>query len=69
MVAITKERVLVITEGGPKSQKKWKHLMMNRIKWSEDSAQGAKQDKIDKKNNEENTEKKMNEIRLIWEVN
>ena len=59
---------LVITEGGPKSQKKFKKLMLNRIKWEEDSAQGMRQDKIDKKNNEVNLNKKMNECRLIWEV-
>lgn len=59
--------VIVITEGGPKAQKKFKHLMLSRIKWSEDSAQGHKQDKIDKKNND-TSEKKRNECALLWEV-
>ncbi|XP_002156722.2 U4/U6 small nuclear ribonucleoprotein Prp3 [Hydra vulgaris] len=66
-VIITKGMALVITEGGPKSQKKFKKLMLSRIKWEEDSAQGMRQDKIDKKNNEVNVNKKKNECKLIWE--
>lgn len=66
-VVITKDIVLVITEGGPKSQKKFKRLMMNRIKWEEDSAQGRRQDKIDKKNMEYHVDKQMNSCQLVWE--
>jgi len=64
---ITKDLCLVIVEGGPKSQKKFKRLMMHRIKWDEDSAQGMRQDKIDKKKHEFKAERKMNECRLLWE--
>ena len=64
---ITKDMCLVIVEGGPKSQKKFKRLMLNRIKWEEDSAQGMRQDKIDKKNQEYKADKKMNECKLMWE--
>ena len=67
-VLITKELVLVITEGGPKSQKKFKRLMMHRIKWEEDTAQGRRQDKIDKKKHEYNVDKQMNQCQLVWEV-
>ena len=28
---------VVIVEGGPKSQRKFRRLMINRIKWSEDT--------------------------------
>jgi len=66
-VLITKELVLVIAEGGPKSQKKFKRLMMHRIKWDEDTAQGRRQDKIDKKKHEYNVEKQMNKCQLVWE--
>jgi len=64
---ITKELSLVIVEGGPKSQKKFKRLMLHRIKWDEDSAQGIRQDKIDKKNHEVKADKKMNQCKLMWE--
>ena len=61
--------VLVIAEGGPKSQKKFKRLMLHRIKWEEDSAQGLRQDKMDKKNHREvNASKRMNDCKLLWEV-
>lgn len=67
-VVIMKDMVLVIVEGGPKAQRKFKRLMLHRIKWEEDTAQGRKQDKIDKKNNEVDANKKMNSCQLIWEV-
>ncbi|XP_057292149.1 U4/U6 small nuclear ribonucleoprotein Prp3-like [Hydractinia symbiolongicarpus] len=66
-VIIMKEFVLVLVEGGPKAQKKFKRLMLNRIKWDEDSAQGHRQDKLDKKNNEVDANRKKNSCRLIWE--
>lgn len=65
---VTKELVIVIAEGGPKSQKKFKRLMLNRIKWDEDTAQGRRQDKIDKKKFEVNIDKQMNKCQLVWEV-
>ena len=60
--------MLVIVEGGPKSQKKFKRLMMNRIKWDEGTAQGRRQDKIDKRKLDMNIDKRMNECQLVWEV-
>lgn len=36
VLAIHKDINLVVVEGGPKQQRKFKHLMMDRIKWEED---------------------------------
>lgn len=49
---------LVVVEGGPKQQKKYRRLMMSRIKWSEDqaTADGA-----------ENGQKVENRCVLVWE--
>ena len=41
---------------------------MNRIKWDEDTAQGRRQDKIDKRKLDMNIDKRMNECQLVWEV-
>ena len=38
VVVIYKNINVVIAEGGPKQQKKFKRLMLNRVKWSEDPA-------------------------------
>lgn len=38
VVVIYKNINVVVVEGGPKQQKKFKRLMLNRIKWSEDPA-------------------------------
>ena len=38
VVVIYKNVNIVVVEGGPKQQKKFKQLMLNRIKWSEDHA-------------------------------
>jgi len=46
---------VVVVEGGPKQQKKFKQLMMNRIKWDEDKYK-------DKEGEEHN-----NHIDLVWE--
>lgn len=37
IAVIYKNINIVVVEGGPKQQKKYRRLMMNRIKWSEDS--------------------------------
>lgn len=47
---------VVVVEGGPKQQKKFKKLMMTRIKWQED--QGSKSNK---------KEKIDNKCHLVWE--
>lgn len=37
-IVLYKNINVIVVEGGPKQQKKFKNLMLNRIKWSEDSA-------------------------------
>ncbi|KAL1426381.1 hypothetical protein MTO96_003390 [Rhipicephalus appendiculatus] len=46
---------LVVVEGGPRQQSKYRRLMLSRIKWSEDTIQGEG----------EKTEK--NQCQLVWE--
>ena len=36
-VVLNKDCSIVAVEGGPKSQRKFKRLMMHRIKWAEDT--------------------------------
>ena len=36
-VILNKECSIVVAEGGPKSQRKFKRLLLNRIKWAEDT--------------------------------
>lgn len=36
-VILNKECSILVAEGGPKSQRKFKRLLMNRIKWAEDT--------------------------------
>ena len=38
IVILHKDCNVVVVEGGPRQQKKFKRLMMHRIKWSEDKA-------------------------------
>ena len=52
---------LVIVEGGPKAQKKFRRLMLNRIKWSEDTKKHANSD-------DEGEKTSQNFCRLVWEV-
>ena len=52
---------LVIVESGPKAQKKFRRLMLNRIKWSEDSKKHADSD-------DEGDKTTQNFCRLVWEV-
>lgn len=49
---------VVVVEGGPKQQKKFKRLMLNRIKWSEDEVS---------KDGTESGEKVPNRCELVWE--
>jgi len=46
---------IVVVEGGPKQQKKYKQLMLNRVKWSEDTY-------TDKDGTEH-----QNKAELVWE--
>lgn len=50
---------IVVVEGGPKQQKKFKRLMLHRIKWSEDS--------VAKDGTDSCTEKVPNKCDLVWE--
>lgn len=49
---------VVVVEGGPKQQKKFKRLMLNRIKWEEDEVS---------KDGLETGEKVSNKCELVWE--
>eukprot|EP01098_Paradermamoeba_levis_P000751 TRINITY_DN1087_c0_g1_i1.p1 TRINITY_DN1087_c0_g1~~TRINITY_DN1087_c0_g1_i1.p1 ORF type:complete len:475 (+),score=168.83 TRINITY_DN1087_c0_g1_i1:153-1427(+) len=50
---------LVLVEGGPKSIKRFKKLMLQRIKWNEDEDD----------DDDENQKKKKNQCHLVWEGN
>lgn len=58
MVILFRDCNVVVVEGGPKQQKKYKRLMMHRIKWEEDYV----------KVTDENADKEeLNSIKLVWE--
>ncbi|XP_022062352.1 U4/U6 small nuclear ribonucleoprotein Prp3 [Acanthochromis polyacanthus] len=59
-VVLHKDVNLVVVEGGPKSQKKFKRLMMHRIKWEEHNS------KRDDPDGDDDT-KRNNRCWLIWE--
>ncbi|KAM8826281.1 U4/U6 small nuclear ribonucleoprotein Prp3 [Synchiropus picturatus] len=59
-VVLHKDVNLVVVEGGPKSQKKFKRLMMHRIKWEEHNS------KRDDPNGDDDT-RRNNKCWLIWE--
>uniref|UniRef100_M3Y140 U4/U6 small nuclear ribonucleoprotein Prp3 n=1 Tax=Mustela putorius furo TaxID=9669 RepID=M3Y140_MUSPF len=62
VVVLHKDVNVVVVEGGPKAQKKFKRLMLHRIKWDEQTAST--------KNDEESDEeavKKTNKCVLVWE--
>uniref|UniRef100_A0AAQ6IW06 U4/U6 small nuclear ribonucleoprotein Prp3 n=1 Tax=Anabas testudineus TaxID=64144 RepID=A0AAQ6IW06_ANATE len=59
-VVLHRDVNIVVVEGGPKSQKKFKRLMMSRIKWEEHNS------KRDGKHGDDDT-KRNNKCWLIWE--
>ncbi|XP_041844440.1 U4/U6 small nuclear ribonucleoprotein Prp3 [Melanotaenia boesemani] len=59
-VVLHKDVNLVVVEGGPKSQKKFKRLMMHRIKWEEHNS------KRDDPDGDDDT-KRNNKCWLIWD--
>ncbi|XP_061885650.1 U4/U6 small nuclear ribonucleoprotein Prp3 [Entelurus aequoreus] len=59
-VVLHRDVNLVVVEGGPKSQKKFKRLMMHRIKWEEHN---SKRDDLD---GDDDT-RRNNKCYLIWE--
>lgn len=62
LVVLFKDCNVVVVEGGPKQQKKFKRLMLHRIKWSE-SQQHTKDDDSDS----EAEAIKPNKCSLVWE--
>lgn len=62
LVVLFKDCNVVVVEGGPKQQRKFKRLMLHRIKWSE-AQQHTKDDDSDSE--EEST--KTNKCSLVWE--
>ncbi|NXY27295.1 PRPF3 protein, partial [Pomatorhinus ruficollis] len=64
VVVLYKDVNMVVVEGGPKAQKKFKHLMLHRIKWDEQmsSMKGEDDDESD-----EESVKKTNKCSLVWE--
>lgn len=66
-VVLYKDCNVVVVEGGPRQQKKYRRLMMHRIKWEEDSAKGkdSKEKKASKEEREESGG--VNRCALVWE--
>lgn len=58
-VVIFKELNLAIVEGGPKAIKKYKQLMLHRIKWTEGK---------NRKQADDEEERRPNTCVLVWEV-
>ncbi|XP_068109333.1 U4/U6 small nuclear ribonucleoprotein Prp3 [Hyperolius riggenbachi] len=64
VVVLHKDVNVVVVEGGPKAQKKFKRLMLSRIKWDEQTT-NSKADDDDE--SDEETVKKTNKCTLVWE--
>ncbi|NXP66908.1 PRPF3 protein, partial [Chloropsis cyanopogon] len=64
MVVLHKDVNVVVVEGGPKAQKKFKRLMLHRIKWDEQTSNTKGED--DDESDEESV-KKTNKCSLVWE--
>ncbi|XP_028910955.1 U4/U6 small nuclear ribonucleoprotein Prp3 isoform X1 [Ornithorhynchus anatinus] len=64
VVVLHKDVNVVVVEGGPKAQKKFKRLMLHRIKWDEQTpnTKGDDEDESD-----EEAVKKTNRCALVWE--
>uniref|UniRef100_A0A9J7Y1B2 U4/U6 small nuclear ribonucleoprotein Prp3 n=2 Tax=Cyprinus carpio TaxID=7962 RepID=A0A9J7Y1B2_CYPCA len=56
-VVLHKDVNIVVVEGGPKAQKKFKRLMLNRIKWDEPNS----------KRDDDEGSRKNNKCTLVWE--
>ncbi|XP_051576909.1 U4/U6 small nuclear ribonucleoprotein Prp3-like [Myxocyprinus asiaticus] len=61
-VVLHKDVNIVVVEGGPKAQKKFKRLMLNRIKWDEPNSKRDEPEGSD----DEGT-RKNNKCTLVWE--
>uniref|UniRef100_A0A8D0G4A5 U4/U6 small nuclear ribonucleoprotein Prp3 n=1 Tax=Sphenodon punctatus TaxID=8508 RepID=A0A8D0G4A5_SPHPU len=64
VVILHKDVNVVVVEGGPKAQKKFKRLMLHRIKWDEQTS-NTKGDDNDE--SDEESVKKANKCSLVWE--
>ncbi|EPQ03848.1 U4/U6 small nuclear ribonucleoprotein Prp3 [Myotis brandtii] len=64
VVLLHKNVNVVVVEGGPKSQKKFKHLMLRRIKWDEQTSTTKGEDEEE---SDEEAVKKTNKCVLVWE--
>ncbi|NXI67548.1 PRPF3 protein, partial [Anseranas semipalmata] len=64
VVVLHKDVNVVVVEGGPKAQKKFKRLMLHRIKWDEQTSNTKGED--DDESDEESV-KKTNKCSLVWE--
>ncbi|NXD99315.1 PRPF3 protein, partial [Chaetorhynchus papuensis] len=64
VVVLHKDVNVVVVEGGPKAQKKFKRLMLHRIKWDEQTSNTKGED--DDESDEESI-KKTNKCSLVWE--
>ncbi|XP_059166868.1 U4/U6 small nuclear ribonucleoprotein Prp3-like [Physella acuta] len=63
ITVIYKDCNVVVVEGGPKQQRKFKRLMLNRIKWAE----SHKRVKGVEENDDDGTVDKTNRCVLVWE--
>lgn len=75
VIVVYKNTNVVVVEGGPKQQKKFKNLMLNRIKWAEDPASKNPmlnrtkwaEDPASKDTNMDGTDSAENRCYLVWE--
>ncbi|XP_033100866.1 U4/U6 small nuclear ribonucleoprotein Prp3-like [Anneissia japonica] len=63
LVVMFKDANVVVVEGGPKQQKKFKRLMMNRIKWDQDK----RRKNVHDDDSDEEEQRKVNKCLLVWE--
>ncbi|XP_041430111.1 U4/U6 small nuclear ribonucleoprotein Prp3 isoform X1 [Xenopus laevis] len=64
VVVLHKDVNVVVVEGGPKSQKKFKRLMLSRIKWDEQTTNSKGKDNDE---SDEESVPKANRCTLVWE--
>ncbi|NXW93651.1 PRPF3 protein, partial [Alopecoenas beccarii] len=64
VVVLHKDVNVVVVEGGPKAQKKFKRLMLHRIKWDEQTSNTKGEDEDE---SDEESVKKTNKCSLVWE--
>jgi U4/U6 small nuclear ribonucleoprotein PRP3 len=62
LVVLHKDCNVIVVEGGPKQQRKFRKLVLSRIKWTED--QPAHKDEVDEG---DPSQKKENSCQLVWE--